>query len=42
LTPPDAISQTIMAVPMYLLYEGGIVMARLMNRMRKKDSGETV
>ena len=41
LTPPDAISQTIMAVPMYLLYEGGIVMARLMNRMRKKDSGET-
>ena len=34
LTPPDAISQTIMAVPMYLLYEGGLVMARLMNRMR--------
>ena len=25
LTPPDAISQTIMAVPMYLLYEGGLV-----------------
>ena len=41
LTPPDAISQTIMAVPMYLLYEGGIVMARLMNRMRRTDSGET-
>jgi sec-independent protein translocase protein TatC len=35
LTPPDAISQTIMAVPMYLLYEGGLVMARLMNRMRQ-------
>ena len=34
LTPPDAISQTIMAVPMYLLYEGGLAMARLMNRMR--------
>lgn len=32
LTPPDAISQTIMAVPMYLLYEGGLLMARLMNR----------
>lgn len=37
ITPPDAISQTIMAVPMYLLYEGGIVMARLMNRMRKPE-----
>jgi len=34
LTPPDAISQTIMAVPMYLLYEGGLAIARLMNRMR--------
>jgi sec-independent protein translocase protein TatC len=34
LTPPDAISQTIMAVPMYLLYEGGLAMARLMNTMR--------
>jgi sec-independent protein translocase protein TatC len=41
LTPPDAISQTIMAVPMYLLYEGGIVMARLMRRVRRTDSGET-
>ena len=35
LTPPDAISQTIMAVPMYLLYEGGLVMARIMSRMRR-------
>lgn len=35
LTPPDAVSQTIMAVPMYLLYEGGLLMARLMNRSRK-------
>ena len=37
LTPPDAVSQTIMAVPMYLLYEGGLLMARLMNRSRKID-----
>lgn len=37
LTPPDAISQTIMAVPMYLLYEGGLAMARVMNRMRHAD-----
>jgi sec-independent protein translocase protein TatC len=28
LTPPDALSQSFMAVPMYLLYEIGIVLAR--------------
>lgn len=38
LTPPDAVSQTIMAVPMYLLYEGGIIMARIMQGMRRKDA----
>jgi sec-independent protein translocase protein TatC len=36
LTPPDAISQTIMAVPMWLLYEGGLVMARIMQKMRRE------
>ncbi|HEU5137223.1 MAG TPA: twin-arginine translocase subunit TatC [Steroidobacteraceae bacterium] len=36
LTPPDAISQTIMAVPMYLLYEGGLAMARVMQKMRRE------
>lgn len=30
LTPPDPISQTMMALPMYLLYEFGIVLARVM------------
>jgi sec-independent protein translocase protein TatC len=40
LTPPDAISQTIMAVPMYLLYEGGLVMARIMSRMRRDAEAE--
>jgi sec-independent protein translocase protein TatC len=35
LTPPDAISQTAMAVPMYLLYEVGIVMSRLMLKKRR-------
>lgn len=34
LTPPDAISQSIMAIPMYLLYEFGLVMARLVKRSR--------
>ncbi|MGH8494763.1 MAG: twin-arginine translocase subunit TatC [Gammaproteobacteria bacterium] len=29
LTPPDVISQSLLAVPMYLLYEAGIVMARI-------------
>ena len=32
LTPPDAISQSFMAVPMYLLYEIGIVMSRVLLR----------
>ena len=30
LTPPDALSQTFMAVPMYLLYEVGIVLSRIL------------
>jgi sec-independent protein translocase protein TatC len=38
LTPPDAVSQSIMAVPMYLLYEGGILMARLLVKMRRETS----
>lgn len=32
LTPPDAISQCIMAIPMYLLYEGGLLMARILGK----------
>jgi sec-independent protein translocase protein TatC len=32
LTPPDAIAQTSLAIPMYLLYEGGILMARVLTR----------
>ena len=36
-TPPDALSQCIMAIPMYLLYEGGLLMAAVMSSMRKKD-----
>ena len=37
LTPPDAISQTVMAVPMYLLYEGGILFARVVTRARARQ-----
>jgi sec-independent protein translocase protein TatC len=38
LTPPDAVSQCIMAIPMYLLYEGGLIMARVLGKMRREDS----
>jgi sec-independent protein translocase protein TatC len=34
LTPPDALSQTVMAIPMYLLYEGGILFARLLSKKK--------
>jgi sec-independent protein translocase protein TatC len=30
LTPPDVFSQTLLAVPMYLLYEAGLIMARFL------------
>lgn len=30
LTPPDIISQTLLAVPVYILFEGGIILARIM------------
>jgi len=32
LTPPDPVSQTMMAIPMWLLYEGGVLMSRLLVR----------
>jgi sec-independent protein translocase protein TatC len=31
LTPPDVLSQTLLAVPVYLLYELGILMSRMFN-----------
>ena len=39
LTPPDVISQTLLAVPVYLLYELGILMAKIFSR-KEEDSGE--
>jgi sec-independent protein translocase protein TatC len=42
LTPPDAVSQCFMAVPMYLLYELGIVFASMMIKSRSAaQSGAT-
>ena len=32
LTPPDVMSQTAMAIPMYLLFEGGILFAAILQR----------
>lgn len=37
LTPPDVISQSLLAVPMYLLYEVGILFGRLVRRKRPDD-----
>jgi sec-independent protein translocase protein TatC len=34
LTPADAISQTLMAVPMWLLYEAGVIMSRVLLKDR--------
>ena len=40
LTPPDVISQTLLAVPVYLLYELGIVMARIFASGRDSNTEE--
>jgi len=37
LTPPDVISQTLLAIPAWLLFELGIVMADLVVKKEKKD-----
>ncbi len=42
LTPPDVISQTLLAVPVYVLYELGIFMSRLFSGRRSKRRDETV
>jgi sec-independent protein translocase protein TatC len=38
LTPPDPISQISMAVPMWLLYELGLVMAGMLSRSKRSDT----
>lgn len=40
LTPPDVISQTLLAVPVYMLYELGIIMARLFTAKRGDNTEE--
>jgi sec-independent protein translocase protein TatC len=41
LTPPDVFSQTLLAIPMYLLYEGGLLMARLLIPAKTVETVET-
>lgn len=41
LTPPDAISQTLLAVPVYLLYESGLVLCRILGAERAEPQEET-
>jgi len=38
LTPPDAVSQSLLAVPMYLLFEGGLLMARILQRSKRQQT----
>lgn len=40
LTPPDVISQTLLAVPVYLLYEIGILMSRILVRRKEETEPE--
>ncbi len=40
ITPPDAVSQSMMAVPMYFLYEGGVLLARVLMRVKRESAGE--
>jgi sec-independent protein translocase protein TatC len=40
LTPPDAVSQCFMAIPMYLLYEFGILFAQYLVRQRAADKAQ--
>ena len=37
LTPPDAISQTLLALPMWLLFEAGLLFSRLFVRKKSND-----
>ena len=34
LTPPDVVSQILLAIPMAILYEGGLIVSRMMIRSR--------
>ncbi|HXK80344.1 MAG TPA: twin-arginine translocase subunit TatC, partial [Kiritimatiellia bacterium] len=41
LTPPDVISQVALAVPLYILYEGGLLVCRFWQKKRKIEPSAT-
>jgi Sec-independent protein secretion pathway component TatC len=32
------VSQSLLAIPMYLLFEGGLIMARILQRSKRQDA----
>ncbi|ATJ84172.1 twin-arginine translocase subunit TatC [Halomonas beimenensis] len=40
MTPPDVVSQSLLAVPMYLLYEVGLLFGRLVRRKRDAEAAD--
>ncbi len=40
LTPPDIISQTLLALPMWLLFELGVILSKIYVRKRATDAGD--
>jgi sec-independent protein translocase protein TatC len=38
ITPPDVISQTLLAVPVYLLYECGILLSKILTNKQKEEA----
>lgn len=41
LTPPDVLSQTLLAVPMWLLFEAGLLFGRLLTRPQRQEDHDT-
>jgi sec-independent protein translocase protein TatC len=41
LTPPDVFSQTLLAIPVYLLYEAGIIMSRILAKKQSESAAAT-
>jgi sec-independent protein translocase protein TatC len=41
LTPPDVISQTLLAVPMWLLFEVGLVFAKMIEKPNDETEADT-
>ena len=37
LTPPDIVSQVLLSVPVYLLYEVGVILVFIFGRKKKKE-----